>query len=296
MKKNNLFSTLSLAAVSALALNFQACSDEPTDDPVTNNNTGYTSSDQIASSNLVAKFSFENNMDDAKGNISDVSTNNVIYGTGAKGSCFMGSTDGYALYSNVGAAVSGMQSTTVSTWVKTSNHANGAESWFQLLNDSNYWGNMFILQESGADGNDSVRIKFTVCNWDAPAWNEQWIDLGGDNRLILGNNEWHHLVCTYDAVSSKAAFYVDGEEIAMPENVTDRFGDDPANGGGPLGALKFNNATRFVFGCFDQNLPGNSPASWMKHFDGGLDEFRLYDKALAAADVKSLFDLELAGK
>jgi hypothetical protein len=34
----------------------------------------------------------------------------------------------------------------------------------------------------------------------------------------------------------------------------------------------------------------------MKHYDGGLDEFRIYDKALAAADVKSLFDLEKAGK
>ncbi|MGC6414103.1 MAG: hypothetical protein ACON5K_05325, partial [Bacteroidia bacterium] len=146
MKKYNLFSTLSIAAVTAMALNFQACSDEPADDPGTGNNTGYTSSDQIASSNLVAKFSFENSMDDAKGNISDVSTNNVSYGTGAKGSCFMGSTDGYALYSNVGAAVSGMQSVTVSTWVKTSNHTDGAESWFQLLNDSNWIGNLFILQ------------------------------------------------------------------------------------------------------------------------------------------------------
>ncbi len=296
MKKYNLFSTLSIAAVTAMALNFQACSDDPADDPGTGNNTGYTSSDQIASSNLVAKFSFENSMDDAKGNISDVSTNNVSYGTGAKGSCFMGSTDGYALYSNVGAAVSGMQSVTVSTWVKTSNHTDGAESWFQLLNDSNWIGNLFILQESGADGNDSVRIKFTINNWDAPAWKEQWMDLGGDNRLILGNDEWHHVVCTYDAVSSKAAFYVDGEEIAMPEGVTDRFGDDPANGGGPLGALKFKNATRFVFGCYNQNLPGNTPDAWMKHYDGGLDEFRLYDKALAAADVKSLYDLEAAGK
>jgi hypothetical protein len=63
-----------------------------------------------------------------------------------------------------------------------------------------------------------------------------------------------------------------------------------------LGNLAFKNATKFVFGCYKQNLPGGAPDSWMKNYDGGLDEFRIYSKALADADVKALYDLEKAGK
>jgi hypothetical protein len=296
MKKQSFITLFSAAALSVALLNLQSCTKEPEDDPGNNNNTGYSSSDDIAKEDLVAKFSFENSMDDAKGNISNVTTNSITYGTGAKGSCYTGSADGYAHYESVGDAIKNLQSVTISSWVKTVNHADGAESWFQLLNDSNWIGNLFVIQESGADANDSVRIKFTMNKWDAPAWKEQWVDLQGDNRLIIGNNEWHHVAITYDAVASKVAFYVDGKEMMMTEDVTNRFGDDPANGGGPLGPLQFKNANRFVFGCYNQNLPGGAPDAWMKHFDGSLDEFRIYSKALPASDVEFLYNLESEGK
>ena len=86
------------------------------------------------------------------------------------------------------------------------------------------------------------------------------------------------------------------KEMMMTEDVTNRFGDDPANGGGPLGPLQFKNANRFVFGCYNQNLPGGAPDAWMKHFDGSLDEFRIYSKALPASDVEFLYNLESEGK
>ena len=63
-----------------------------------------------------------------------------------------------------------------------------------------------------------------------------------------------------------------------------------------MGALAFKNATKFVFGCYKQSLPGGTPDAWVKNYDGGLDEFRIYSKALADADVKALYDLEKAGK
>ncbi len=296
MKKQSFITLFSAATLSVALLNLQSCTKEPTDDPGGNTNTGYTSSDDIAKEDLLAKFSFENSMDDEKGNITNVSTNSITYGTGAKGSCFTGSMDGYAHYESVSDEIKGLQNVTIATWVKTSNHADGAESWFQILNDSNWIGNLFVIQESGSETTDSVRIKFTMSKWDAPAWKEQWVDLNGDNRIVIGNNEWHHFAVTYDAVASKCAFYIDGKEVMMPENVSNRYGDDPANGGGPLGPLQFENANRFVFGCYNQNLPGGSPDAWMKHFDGSLDEFRIYGKALAASDVEFLYNLESEGK
>jgi hypothetical protein len=200
------------------------------------------------------------------------------------------------LYTGVSSAISGLKSLTVASWIKTTNHMDGAESWFQLLNDSNWIGNLFVLQESGAAGNDSTRIKFTMNNWNATAWKEQWTELANENRIKIGNDEWHHVVCSYDAATSKLAVYVDGDKRNLPANVTDKYQDDPAKGGAPLGNLAFKNATKFVFGCYKQNLPGGAPDPWMKNYDGGLDEFRIYSKALADADVKALYDLEKAGK
>lgn len=296
MKKHPLNILFFAATTALLALNFSACTKEPEDDLGGGGNTAYTNSDDIASINLVAKFSFENSLADAKGNITGETANSITFGTGAKGNAYQGAATGYALYSNISPAISNLQSFTMASWVKTTNHTDGAESWFQILNDSNWIGNLFVLQESGADNTDSVRIKLTFNKWDAPSWKEQWVDMNGDNRLKIGNNEWQHITATYDAVSSKLTFYINGKLQEKSEDVTNRYGDDPANGGGPLGPLKFKGATRFVFGCFNNHLPGNTPDPWMKHFDGGLDEFRIYNKALSSSDVESLYSLEKQGK
>lgn len=293
MKKIKLFPMAILFAVSALTFSLTSCNGDD-DDPI--NANGYNASDEIAASNLVAKFSFENNVDDAKGNITGRTAVGTSFIAGAKGQAWQGASNGYVLYTSVSSAVSGLQSVTISSWVKTKAHTDGAKSWFQLLNDSNWIGNLFILQESGAVGNDSTRIKFTMNNWNATAWKEQWTELSGENRIIIGNDAWHHVVCTYDAASSKVAVFVDGNKMKLPAGTTDKFQDDPTKGGAPLGNLAFKNATKFVFGCYKQNLPGGAPDAWMKNYDGGLDEFRIYNKALADADVKSLYDLEKAGK
>ena len=118
-------------------------------------------------------------------------------------------------------------------------------------------------------------------NWNATAWKEQWTDLGSANRIKIGNDAWHHVVCSYDASTSKVAMYVDGVKLNLPASITDKFQDDPAKGGAPLGALAFKNATKFVFGCYKQSLPGGTPDA--------------YDKALADADVNALYQLEKAG-
>lgn len=296
MKKTNLFSIAGLATCAVLALNLTSCSDDASNDSGNAPIGGYNTSDEIAASNLVAKFSFEDNVDDAKGNITSGTAAGTTFFAGAKGKALQGATAGYVLYTGVNSKITGMQSTTISTWVKTTPHADGAESWFQLLNDSNWIGNLFILQESGAAGNDSTRIKFTVNNWNATAWKEQWTDVGGENRLKIGNDVWQHVVCSYDAATSKVSMYVNGVKLNLPASITDKFQDDPTKGGAPLGALAFKNATKFVFGCYKQSLPGGTPDGWMKNYDGGLDEFRIYDKALADSDVSALYQLEKAGR
>lgn len=294
--KKQIFSMTGIAAAALLAFTFTSCGDDKKTDNGTAPIGGYNTSDEVAASNLVAKFSFENDVTDAKGNITGGTASGTSFAAGAKGLAWQGSSAGYVLYSGVSSKISGIQSTTISSWVKTGVVSDGAQSWFQVLNDSNWIGNLFILQETGTANNDSTRIKFTVNNWNATAWKEQWTDLSGENRIKVGDNTWHHVVCSYDAATSKIAVYVDGVKINLPASVTDKFQDDPTKGGAPLGTLAFKNATKFVFGCYKQHLPGGTPDSWMKNFTGALDEFRIYDKALADADVTALYQLEKAGR
>lgn len=294
--KKQIFSMTGFAAAALLALAFTSCGDDKKTDNGTPPIGGYNTSDEISASNLVAKFSFENDVIDAKGNITGGAATGTSFVAGAKGQAWQGASAGYVLYSGVSSKVTGLESTTISTWVKTAPVSAGAESWFQVLNDSNWIGNLFILQESGAMGNDSTFIKFKVDNWKATNWKEQWTELNNDKRIKIADNTWHHVVCSYNASTSKVAIYVDGVKRDLPASVTDKFQDDPTKGGLPFGTLAFKNATKFVFGCYKQHLPGGTPDGWMKNFSGALDEFRIYDKALADADVTALYQLEKAGR
>lgn len=146
MKKMKLFPLAVLFAASALTFTFTSCDEDNNDED--NNASGYKASDDVASANLVAKFSFENNVDDTKGNITGGTSSGTSFIAGAKGQAWKGNTNGYVLYTGVSSAISGLQSVTISSWVKTSSHTDGAESWFQLLNDSNWIGNLFIYKRT----------------------------------------------------------------------------------------------------------------------------------------------------
>ncbi len=291
----NKFLLLTIAATVSSSLFFTSCDEK--EDVTLPPIGGYDTSDDIAPSNLIAKWSFENTTDDAKASVTGGSSSNTSFATGAKGQAWKGSSDGYTVFDNPGTLLPAVQSISVAFWVNTINHTDGAEALFMLTNTGSWIGNLFVLQESGTDGIDSVRFKFKFDNWDAPSWKEQWIELGGEYRIpgIIG--KWAHLVFTYDGTTSKFYAYLNGVKLELPDNFTNRYGSDPDAGGTGLGNIKFQNATKFVFGAY-QNMVGvgGAPDGWMKNFDGSLDEFRIYNKALSDTDINSLYELEKAGR
>ncbi len=291
--KSTFTKLMGVAVIGAAVIS--SCKKTTTDTPPVTP-SGYSSSDEVASANLVAKFSFDGVITDAKGNISAGTGKNNTFVAGKKGQAYQGDTNAYIVYNTVGSAVKDIKNVTVAYWVKTSQHADGAKSMFQLINDSNWIGNLFVLQESGTAGSDSLRLKFTFDKWDAnTAWKEQWVDYANENRLTGIVDQWAHVAFTYDGASSTATVYVNGKKVVRPDGVSKRWSNDPAQGGAPLGELQFANANRFIFGAYKQMVDG-TPDGWMKNFTGNLDEFRIYNKALADADVQSLYDLESAGK
>jgi hypothetical protein len=67
------------------------------------------------------------------------------------------------------------------------------------------------------------------------------------------------------------------------------------------GNLTFQNATALIFGTMQFNAtPSLGTAGgaqpWASYVPGAIDEVRIYNKALVAADIKALYQLEKLGK
>lgn len=188
------------------------------------------------------------------------------------------STSGYFLqYYNTNDFVSTAQSFTVAFWEKRDGRPNGdAQFPFAFPSSNGYWAatSMFVLfdhQGAGAT-NDSAVIKMDVVDKNL---NDNWFTWDGTHRIYgIQDNNWHHIAFVYDATSSILSLYIDGAKNAY----TQQWG---THGGANMDAGK---VTGF-------NLGGRPTENlgWGKSWMGGLDQFRLYNAALSAAEVASLY-------
>jgi hypothetical protein len=158
----------------------------------------------------------------------------------------------------------------------------GAEFVFALPTTTDIWhkSEMFLLIE---DGNQSTAelgaFKFLL--------QDQWFEFIGAQRLhnVL-DNQWHHLAFTYDETTSKLTTYIDGNALTgLPANLT-----DVKNAGNPRGKLSFKNVSGFVIGGPSHLALNANPDAWMVKYTGALDQFRLYSKALSAAEISAIFN------
>lgn len=259
---------------------------------------GYDNSDDIQPSNLIVKMSFEDNLVDAKGNLTSPNATNVSYSVGKVGKAYQGSTSSFATFSGINNAVSGLSSITSSMWIKTTQHTGGAQCLFMLPKTTDFWGNIFVLIE-GTDLT-TMQLKVHLQKDVTPSipWSGQWIDHAGDNRIPDMYNSWKHVVWTYDENTSKYNIYIDGTKLILPDGMTNRFTNDVSSGGVPLGALANSSVQGFVLGGFQQHIgtPWSAPDGWMLPYSGQMDEFRMYKTALSDDEVRSLYLLEKEGR
>lgn len=229
---------------------------------------------------LQRKFAFENSaidsIHDTKGSIAG----GVTFVDGINGKAYKGAANGHIEYPSAG-KVGEMESFTVAFWMNTEKHTGGAQNIFMLPNTNDFWGNLFLMVEGNNSPTDnSMLIKFHFAG--------NWIEFTGNNglaRLPDMYGKWHHLAFSYDAKTSQFSAYLDGAKLNVPANISNRTKD-----GAPLGALKFQNVSKFVIGGFQQHIGIKSPAdAWMLRYTGMLDQFRIYTKPLTDAQVNELF-------
>lgn len=104
------------------------------------------------------------------------------------------------------------------------------------------------------------------------------------------DGNWHHIVYVYDQTTSKMTYYFDGAVVTgMTATQT-----DVKNGGNPRGAINFSNANKFILAGWNKHANADGPTDdWVKSYNGAMDQFRLYGKALTASEVSALYGSRL---
>jgi hypothetical protein len=199
---------------------------------------------------------------------------------GISGKGVQGDGTKFIKYSGVNDFPKSASSFTVSFWEKRNGIPNGNASFvFSIPSGNKQWGgygfSMFLLFDWGTwtPTSDAI-VKFYMV--DDKCKCDTWITWEGGNKVPkIQDNNWHHLVFVYDATTSKMTLYVDG--VANP------------NVGGWSGHGAENIDASLVQGI---DIGGNrnvKDMGWGQHWEGGLDQFRLYGKALSATEVSALY-------
>lgn len=224
-------------------------------------------------------FAFENSTIDSIQEGKGTATG-ITYVDGVHGKAYKGSTTGQIEYASAG-KLGEMKSFTVAFWMNTTKHDGGAQCVFMMPNTGDFWGNLFMTIEGNASTTDnSMLAKFNFAG--------NWVEFNGNNgvdRLPDMYGKWRYLAFTYDATTSKFAAYLDGARLNLPASVTDR-----KNGANPLGPLSFSNVSKFIIGGYQQHIGiSGSPDTWMLHYTGMLDQFRVYTRALSDTEINTLY-------
>ena len=256
---------------------------------------GFKNSSEVATTNLVAHFTFDGTINDAKGAVTGGTANGATsFIEGRKGQAYKGSTTGFLSYTTPG-PLPALTSFTTSLWINTAKHDGGAQSVFNLAKqDGSFWANFFMIIEGNNSPENKMFMKLHFEKNTSP-FVEHWIEPSGNFRPDDMYNAWRHVAWTYDAATSKAGFFVNGQKMALPPGMEDRKADGT---GTPLGGLSFKNATRFIIGGWQNNLgtPFNTAEPWMLKYTGGLDELRFYNRALTEQEMSALNTLERQGR
>ncbi|HVW97645.1 MAG TPA: LamG domain-containing protein [Mucilaginibacter sp.] len=240
---------------------------------------GYTSVKEIAKDNLVAYYSFDGTLVDSVSNSSGTSTG-TAFTTGFEGKALQGGLNSYVL-AQPSAAISSLKSFTITEWYNSAPPGPGIIGIFTLAKTSAFWGNIEVFFENGST-NDNGKVRVHI----AQGSGDYTYSVDGVKNLF---DKWTNFGFSYDAASSTATLYINGSKVAS--------GAIP----GLTGDASFSDVGNLTFGCVQfMTNPSQTSATgsqpWASYLTGQLDEVRVYNKALSAAEIGAIVGLEGRGK
>lgn len=205
------------------------------------------------------------------------SDNPLVSIDGIKGKALQGAKYKYVKYSSANDFAQNARSFSISVWAKKGTLA--TDHIFSL--PASYTGNaaaMFLLTEGSVA---TPLIKLYVKDSTGDKWFE-WVGTNSVQGFYDGN--WHHLVFVYDGLTSKMTLYYDG----VARSHTPEW-----NGHGNI-MLEPSKITGLKIGAGPQEFTAqqiqNGASDWLKNsWTGGIDQFRMYTKALSSAEVTDLY-------
>lgn len=287
--KFKIMGVLLFGAMLATSLLMTSCGEDE-DDP----DAGKIDPNTIATSNLVAHFPFDGNGNERIASLTPSVTTGATFVAGRRGQAYQGANNARLLYTLPATSkMKNLTSFSIAMWIKSPLVTGDPEpTIFEIgKSDDLYWGNLKLALNRLSATADSLQLKAFFLKTGVE-WSGQHISF---SRRVFTTNIWMHLVFQYDAATSKYMIYKNGVKVVTPAGVENRYaGPQPAVGvQPPLGPLAFANADKINIGAWRPKSEGTATDAWMGWFLGNLDELRVYDKALTAAEVLSLYQAEV---
>ncbi|SDF70417.1 LamG domain-containing protein [Epilithonimonas hungarica] len=207
--------------------------------------------------------------------------------SGISGNGIQGANLKYITYSKPNDWVATAKSFTVSFWfklngqTKNNNGGNGPEHVFSIPTTTDHWsgGQGMLLMETNATG---TQIKFPIVD---KTKSDKWFNWEGADAIPgIADNNWKHCALVYDANTSKMTLYINGVANAKQQS-WDNHGDIN---------MDATTAKEFRIGAGPKEVNNDTADDWLRSsWKGGLDQFRLFNTALSATDIKNIFDSKL---
>lgn len=266
---------------------------------------GYSSSDAVATTNLVAYWPLDGTGNEKKTGTAPTSSVGATYTTGVKGQGVSLSA-GYLYYASALGALTTNQGFSLSAWVQVANNGlaggnpptnNFPYSYFQSTIAGQLFGNLTAMIEAGQYrvASDTLVVKAIYKDFNGGTQdNINNYGIAGTEFKVVkkaGTGQWVHIVTTYNPAGGTGAqsifrIYADS---AMVSNVN--FENRGAN------SFKYTPGEVIIGGWYN-NIPGKSVSSdtWTQPFTGKIDEVRLFNKLLTRDEITALFNLGKAGR
>lgn len=260
---------------------------------------GYNNANEVGAADLVAHWPLDGSGNERISGQGPNETVGATYAPSTKGQKLV-LNNGYLKFPAIANLSNSMASMSISLWAKVNNNGGPdahATMLFQLSKPNDWAGNINMMSETSwytADKDTLIMKGFVKIK------NADGTDNGQDSRnspkpsaddIMNGHTgnanknagKWAHYVITWDSTNAMFKVYANGQKIS--NNAW-----ESRNGGSAL-PLNFFTPTMPVIGTF-----GTISDSWQKPMTGEIDEIRVWKKALTAADINSLYELERAGR
>ncbi|MBC7689188.1 MAG: hypothetical protein H7211_13530 [Aquabacterium sp.] len=298
------YHSLTIAAAASLLV-LSACTKAEYNDDVTKGDPppvpgGYTNSNQVAATNLLAYWNFDNNKAETKSNAVPLTDVNSAYEAGIKGQALRLNT-GYLLYPTIPAlsSANAVASCSVSMWIKIKNNGSTFSEFFTLARDTSKENDWLSIINMGVETGQGVNN----ANMDLHTWIGSYASgnrSGGDNINDYGNvgvdyqtvpnsGAWIHYVMRYDGTSENIDLFANSVRVSN-NNFRNRRG---------LGPLVSPTPTQVVLGSFSNAAARFSKSATLGFhglLNGSMDELHVYSKALSDVEISAIYQLEKQGR